>query len=57
VLSPFILEERAKLARSRGDAAGHERELRESHRLYREMGATGHADRLAPEVGELETSA
>jgi hypothetical protein len=28
-------------------ACGHERELREAHRLFTEIGATGHADRLA----------
>ena len=27
------------------------RELREAHRLYTEMGATGHAERLARELG------
>ncbi len=28
-----------------------ERELREAHRLFTEMGATGHAERVARELG------
>ena len=32
-----------------GDPAAAERELREAQRLYQEMGATGHAERLARE--------
>ena len=32
------------------DQAGCERELREAHRLYTEMGATGHAERVAKEL-------
>ncbi len=30
--------------------AGRERELREAHRLFTEIGATGHAQRLAQEL-------
>jgi hypothetical protein len=48
---PFLLVERAELARLLGDEATRERELREAHRLYAEMGATGHAERLARELG------
>jgi len=48
---PFICEERARLARAAEDSAAFERELREAHRLYAEMGATGHAERLARELG------
>jgi tetratricopeptide (TPR) repeat protein len=48
---PFIHEERAQLARLTGDDATHQRELREAHRLFTEMGATGHAERLAKELG------
>jgi adenylate cyclase len=48
---PFICEERARLARVSGDPAAFERELREAQRLYTEMGATGHAERLARELG------
>ncbi len=50
MLSPFILEERARLASLRGDPGAHQRELREAHRLYTEMGATGHSERLAREL-------
>jgi tetratricopeptide (TPR) repeat protein len=48
---PFIIEERARLARATGDEVAHERELREAHRIYTEMAATGHAERLARELG------
>ncbi len=48
---PFICEERARLAHVSGDLAAFERGLREAHRLYTEMGATGHAQRLARELG------
>ena len=48
---PFVYEERAELARLLGDEATQQRELREAHRLYTEMGATGHAERLAKELG------
>jgi tetratricopeptide (TPR) repeat protein len=51
LLAPLALEERARLARLFGDEAGFERELREAQRLYTEMGATGHAERLARELG------
>jgi len=46
-LTPLILEQRADLA------TGEERHnrLREALRLYEEMGATGHAQRLAKERG------
>ena len=47
---PQIGVERAKLARLVGDEAGRERELREAHRLFTEIGATGHAERLAREL-------
>jgi tetratricopeptide (TPR) repeat protein len=48
---PFIYEELAELARLKGDDATRRRELREAHRLFTEMGATGHAERLAKELG------
>lgn len=47
-----IEELRAELARTRGDRDSQDRNLREAHRLYTEMGATGHAERLAKEVGD-----
>ena len=48
---PWVHEESAELARLIGDEVQRERELREAHRLYTEMGATGHAQRLAKELG------
>jgi tetratricopeptide (TPR) repeat protein len=50
IFVPQVHEERAELARLRGDDTTHERELREAHRLYTEMGATGHAKRLAEKL-------
>jgi hypothetical protein len=46
-----ILELRAELARALGDETEHERLLREAHRRCVELGATGHAGRLAKELG------
>ena len=46
-----VHEESAKLGRLHGDEAARERELREAHRLYTEVGGTGHAERLALELG------
>jgi hypothetical protein len=48
---PALHESRAELARVLGDEAAALRELREAHRLYTAMDATGHAARLAREVG------
>jgi class 3 adenylate cyclase/tetratricopeptide (TPR) repeat protein len=53
-LEPLIHVELAELARQSGDEPERERELREAHRLFTEIGATGHARRLA---GELSTPA
>ena len=50
-LEPQIGEERARLAELRGDDSANQRELREAHRLYTEIGAAGHAERLARELG------
>jgi hypothetical protein len=36
-----------------GDEPGRKRYLREAHRLYTEMSATGHAERVARELAEL----
>ena len=44
---PQVRELRARLAQARGDATTAGRELREAHRLYTEIGATAHAERLA----------
>jgi tetratricopeptide (TPR) repeat protein len=46
-LLPRILEQRGRLAHALGDAKGASRALREALELYRELGATGHAERLA----------
>jgi len=51
---PLVHVELAELARQNGDEDGHKRELREAHRLFTEIGASGHAERLA---GELATPA
>jgi class 3 adenylate cyclase/tetratricopeptide (TPR) repeat protein len=47
---PHVHLELAELARQSGDDTGRERELREAHRLFTEIGATGHAERLAAEL-------
>jgi hypothetical protein len=49
-LVPVLDEARAELERAGGDSAAAGRELREARRLYAEMGATGHAERLAREA-------
>jgi tetratricopeptide (TPR) repeat protein len=48
---PFLHVERAELARFTGNEATWERELREAHRLFTQMGATGHVERLGRELG------
>jgi len=48
--APLVRVERAELARLSGDEATRQRELREAHRLFTEIGATGHIERLAREV-------
>jgi tetratricopeptide (TPR) repeat protein len=48
---PFLLVERAELARLTGDEARRECALREAHRLFTEIGATGWAERVAKELG------
>jgi hypothetical protein len=50
ILVPRVSELRAELLGALGDAGARERELREARRLYREMGATGHAERLTREL-------
>jgi len=47
---PFVHEVLAELAQLLGDETTHDRELREAHRLFTEMGAAGHAERLAKEL-------
>jgi class 3 adenylate cyclase len=50
-IEPQLLEERARLAGLLGDAAACERRLRNAQRLYAEIDAGGHAERLAEELG------
>jgi hypothetical protein len=48
---PLVLLERAALAHLVGDTAARQRALREAHRVFTAIGATGHAERLVPELG------
>jgi hypothetical protein len=48
---PFLHVERAEVARLCGDEAAHERELREAHRLFTEIGAPIRAAEVASEPG------
>ncbi len=47
---PTLHEVRAELAGLRGQPEEANRQLREAQRQYAEMGATGHAERLAREL-------
>lgn len=47
---PLIHVELAELARQSDDEEERQRELGEAHRLFTEIGATGHAERLADEL-------
>jgi hypothetical protein len=47
---PLVHVELAELAHQTGDQEGRERELREAQRLFTEIGATGHAERLSAEL-------
>jgi len=47
---PHICLERAALARLSGDEAAHQRELREAHRLFLEIGAPIRAEQVAKEL-------
>ena len=49
-LSPRILELRGRLAAALGDAPASDQTLRQALQLYREIGASGHAERLAREL-------
>jgi hypothetical protein len=51
-LVPRVHAELAELARKTGDEDRRQRELREAHRLYTEIGAAGHAERLAAELAD-----
>jgi class 3 adenylate cyclase/tetratricopeptide (TPR) repeat protein len=50
-IEPQLLEERARLSNLLGDDAACEHGLRDAQRLYAEIGAGGHAERLAEELG------
>ena len=50
-VEPQIIEERARLAQLRGDDATAAAERQRAHALYVAIGATGHAERLAKEIG------
>ncbi len=50
-LQPLVHEQRASLAKLAGDAEACTAQLRKAHRLFVEIGATGHAERLAKELG------
>ena len=50
VFTPQVHVERAALARVLGDEATRQRELREAHRLFTEMGATARAEGVAKEL-------
>jgi class 3 adenylate cyclase/tetratricopeptide (TPR) repeat protein len=52
-VAPHVLEARAVLAGIDGDDEQREAKLREAHRLFTEIGATGHAERLAGELAAL----
>jgi len=54
VYAPELHLARAGFAQLLGDAAAHERELREAERLFREMGAPLRADAILRELGEAE---
>ena len=56
-MEPWLREARGEWARFEGDDSARQRELREAHRLYTEMGATGHAERLAQELREVAAGA
>ena len=48
---PFLHVERAELAKLTGNEAAGERELREAHRLFTEIGAPIRAAEVAKELG------
>jgi tetratricopeptide (TPR) repeat protein len=52
-VEPMIHVERAELAHQNGDEDEHQRELRQAHRLFTQIGASGHAERLSGELATL----
>lgn len=53
---PHVHIERAGVYRLMGDTDAAKRELRKAHRLFMEMGATGHAAEVAKELGSAAAS-
>ena len=51
IYSPMLAEIEARAASLAGNEALHRERLDEALRLYREVGATGHVDRLTGESG------
>jgi hypothetical protein len=51
VFEPHVHEVRAELARLSDEGSTFEREISEAQRLFTAIGATGHAARLAREIG------
>ena len=49
-VEPMIHAELAELAHQNGDEDEYQRELHEAHRLFTEIGATAHAERLSAEL-------
>ena len=49
-VEPMIHVELAELAHQNGSEDERQRELREAHRLFAEIGSTGHAERLSGEL-------
>jgi adenylate cyclase len=50
---PLVHVELAELARQSGNEEGRERELREAHRLFTQIGASGHAERLSADLATV----
>jgi len=48
---PFLHVERAELAKLTGDEVAREREIREAHRMFLEIGAPIRAAEVAKELG------
>jgi hypothetical protein len=56
VLGPQITEERARIAALKGDEVAAREQLGRAHELYVEIGARGHAERLAQELANCSES-
>jgi adenylate cyclase len=53
VYEPLIHVERAALAHLQGELVTRQHELREAHRLFTAMGATGHAERISRQLSAV----